>query len=95
MVSLRIHFDHCSAENGAIKFIAGSHATGILDQKEVARWRDNSESVQCSAERGDIIIMRPLILHSSSVSKNPTHRRVLHIEYAGVDLPKGMAWAEA
>lgn len=95
MVSLRVHLDDCSIENGAIKFIPGSHATGILDPAELARWRDQSESVQCPAERGDIIIMRPLVLHSSSASKIPDHRRVLHIEYAGVDLPQGLDWAEA
>lgn len=95
IASLRIHLDACSVENGAIKFIPGSHAFGILEQTELARQRDNSESVPCPAERGDIVIMRPLILHSSSISKNPEHRRVLHIEYAGIDLPRGLEWAEA
>lgn len=95
MVSLRIHLDECSEDNGAIKFIPGSHRAGVLDAPDLVRWRDNSEAVICPARRGDIIAMRPLILHSSSTSKAPEHRRVLHIEYAGVELPSELEWAEA
>lgn len=95
MVSIRIHLDKCSSDNGAIKFIAGSHSAGILQPGDLASWRDTHSPVVCAAERGDIIVMRPLILHSSSTSKSPDHRRVLHIEYAGVDLPAGIEWAQA
>jgi hypothetical protein len=95
MVSLRIHLDACSEGNGAIKFIAGSHATGILDPVELASWRDSHSPIICPAERGDIIAMRPLIVHSSSTSQAPDHRRVLHLEYAGTSLPAGLEWAEA
>lgn len=95
MVSLRVHLDACSTDNGAIKFIPGSHNVGILAAPELAWWRDNHAAISYPAERGDIIVMRPLIFHSSSTSQTPDHRRVLHIEYAGVDLPSGLEWAEA
>jgi ectoine hydroxylase-related dioxygenase (phytanoyl-CoA dioxygenase family) len=95
MVSLRIHLDECSEDNGAIKFISGSHLAGVLDAPDLVRWRGNNEVIICPAQRGDIIAMRPLILHSSSASKAPEHRRVLHIEYAGVELPAELEWAEA
>ncbi len=95
MVSLRIHLDECSDNNGAIKFIAGSHLGGILDPEHTAQWRDHHDAVVCPARRGDIIAMRPLVLHSSSMSEAPDHRRVLHLEYASADLPAGMEWAEA
>jgi ectoine hydroxylase-related dioxygenase (phytanoyl-CoA dioxygenase family) len=95
MVSLRLHLDACAESNGAIKFIAGSHAAGILSPKEVASWRDSHSSIICPAERGDVIAMRPLVLHSSSPSQAPDHRRVLHLEYASTPLPAGMEWAEA
>lgn len=95
MVSLRIHLDACSEANGAIKFIAGSHRAGILDPDQLGHLRDNHVAVVCPAERGDIIAMRPLILHSSSIAQAPDHRRVLHLEYAGTSLPSGMEWAEA
>ncbi|MBI1272142.1 phytanoyl-CoA dioxygenase [bacterium] len=95
MVSLRLHLDACSEANGAIKFIPGSHLAGILEPDQLAQLRDTHVPVVCPAERGDIIAMRPLILHSSSIAETPDHRRVLHLEYAGTSLPSGMEWAEA
>lgn len=95
MISLRIHLDECSEENGAIKFIPGSHRAGVLDSEQLALWRENHVAAICPANRGDVIAMRPLILHSSSVSTEPQSRRVLHIEYSTGDLPDGLEWAEA
>ena len=95
MISLRFHLDNCAIENGAIKFIAGTHLFGVLNATEIAERRDLSEHSVCAAELGDAIAMRPLILHSSSASSSPEHRRVLHIEYAAGDLPSGLRWAEA
>lgn len=95
MVSLRVHLDACRKDNGAIKFIAGSHLAGILAPEDLVKWREDYSHVACPAERGDIIAMRPLILHSSSTAESPAHRRVLHIEYAGTELPAGLEWAEA
>jgi len=94
MVSLRIHLDSCSAKNGALEFIPGSHKAGILDSAEISQWRTRHEVVRCPAERGDIIVMRPLVLHSSSISEIPGNRRVLHIEYGPASLPSGLKWAE-
>ncbi|MBX9689665.1 MAG: phytanoyl-CoA dioxygenase family protein [Candidatus Obscuribacterales bacterium] len=95
MLAIRIHLDDCSAENGAINFIAGSHSYGKLNAQEICEWREKHASICCPAERGDAIVMRPLILHSSSKSLNPEHRRVLHIEYACVELAGGLKWNEA
>ncbi|MFN8552596.1 MAG: phytanoyl-CoA dioxygenase family protein [Candidatus Obscuribacterales bacterium] len=95
MVSLRIHLDACSEANGAIKFIAGSHRRGILEPEQIGSFRDSHAAFVCPADRGDIIAMRPLILHSSSIAEVPGHRRVLHLEYAGTALPSGIEWAEA
>ncbi|MBS1953900.1 MAG: phytanoyl-CoA dioxygenase family protein [Cyanobacteria bacterium SZAS-4] len=95
IVSLRVHLDDCPPENGPIKFIAGSHAMGIMSTFEIAEWRDTREHVCASAARGDVIVMRPLILHSSSQSSMVDHRRVLHIEFVGAELPNGLSWAES
>ncbi len=38
------------------------------------------------------MLMRPLILHSSSMSINPSHRKVLHFEYASMALSGGLQW---
>jgi hypothetical protein len=43
---------------------------------------------------GGVVVMRPLILHASSPAVSPSHRRVVHLEYAAEDLPGGLAWHE-
>lgn len=95
MVSLRIHLDPCALENGAIKFIAGSHLAGKLEPAEIEVMKAGRETTICPAARGDIIAMKPLILHASAKASSPNHRRVLHLEYTAASLPSGLEWAEA
>lgn len=95
IVSLRIHLDPCPKENGAIKFVAGSHKNGILDPADLPKIIDTNTATSCEAETGDVILMRPLILHSSSKSTSPDHRRVLHLEFSAASLPNGLSFTEA
>jgi len=95
IISLRIHLDACPKENGAIKFISGSHKLGRIPDSEISKVVSNSQPQVCEAARGDIIVMRPLILHSSSKSESPDHRRVLHLEFSSATLPNGLEWTEA
>ena len=90
MLTVRVHLDTCSATNGALRVIPGSHRLGRLDQNKVGAMVDESRSVCCSAHPGDALIMRPLLLHASSASVEPTHRRVLHFDYAIGDLAGGL-----
>jgi ectoine hydroxylase-related dioxygenase (phytanoyl-CoA dioxygenase family) len=94
MISLRLHLDLCSEVNGAIKFIPGSHNDGVFNTEQIVEWRAKNSAICCPAERGDVIAMRPLILHSSSRATDPLHRRVLHLEYAAHLLPSGIQWSE-
>jgi hypothetical protein len=41
-----------------------------------------NEYVECCAPQGGVIVMRPLVIHSSSKVRSAKSRRVLHIEYA-------------
>ncbi len=95
MIALRIHLDPCAEGNGAISFIPGSHNSGKLDAEQIVAWREKQEPISCPANQGDVIVMRPLILHSSGKASKPEHRRVLHIEYASAGLPGGLQWSEA
>lgn len=94
IIAVRVHLDHCPAENGALKVIPGSHAAGRLTDAAVEHWRATTPVVTCPAQAGDALLMRPLLLHSSAAAINPTRRRVLHFEYAAVQLPDGLAWSE-
>ena len=94
MVSLRIHLDDCGPDNGPLRVLPGSHSHGKLDDDVIERWRQMTEAVSCCVAEGDVLVMRPLLLHASSPAKSPAHRRVIHIEYACCPLPEGLRWFE-
>jgi hypothetical protein len=92
MAAIRLHLDPCDANNGALKVIPGSHLLGRLGANEVAKQTQQNDAVVCEVPKGGVLLMRPLLLHSSSPAKIPSHRRVLHIEYATQRLPNGLRW---
>jgi hypothetical protein len=89
MLTARVHLDEVTEENGPLKVIPGSHRSGAaLDLGDVP-----PRSVL--ARPGDVLLIRPLVAHSSGKSHPDTrrHRRILHLEFAGVrELPDGYAW---
>ena len=94
MIAVRIHLDDCPAENAPLRVAPGTHRLGIVDKSQVAAIVAEHGEVVCTCDAGDALVMRPLLLHASSAASSPEHRRVLHIEYAGVDLPGGLEWFE-
>lgn len=93
MITFRVHLDPAGDDNGCLKVIPYSHEFGILKQKEIDELVKNSEHVFCEVKAGDVVVMRPHILHSSSKSIIPEHRRVVHIEFSSYELPKEIKWA--
>jgi ectoine hydroxylase-related dioxygenase (phytanoyl-CoA dioxygenase family) len=94
MVSLRVHLDDCALSNGPLRVIPRSHRSGRLSAEDIALARSRSAEHVCVAKTGDVVAMRPLLLHASSVATEPGHRRVLHVEYAADNLPDGLEWFE-
>ncbi len=47
------------------------------------------------ASAGDAVLMRPLVVHASPRAARPTRRRVIHLEYAALDVPAPLEWAFA
>lgn len=95
MLSLRLHLDFCPVENGALRVLPGTHTRGILSADAIAALREHVKEVSLPVERGGVLLMRPLLLHSSSPSCLPQHRRVIHLDYACADLPAGLEWHTA
>lgn len=91
MLALRIHLDDCGITNGVLKVIPGSHRHGKLSTQQIAQYQ-KQDAVVCNAKIGDVLAMRPLLLHQSSAGTQPTHRRVIHIEYAAGELPGDLSW---
>jgi len=92
MVSVRLHLDDCSASNGALRVIPGTHTLGKLSSSAVEEVVRRGPEVTCECSRGDALLMRPLLLHASSSAASPSHRRVLHIDYAACELSGGVEW---
>lgn len=95
MLTLRIHLDEADESNGALRVLPGTHKYGRLDSLQIEQWKQHQHPTTCSVRRGGALLMRPLLLHSSTVSVNPSHRRVLHFEYSSLDLHGGLRWFEA
>lgn len=94
MVAVRVHLDDSDADNGALRVLPVTHLSGRLNAPAVSQLRTQAHEVLCEARAGDVLLMRPLLLHSSSRSHSARHRRVLHVEYAGFDLPPTLEWSQ-
>ena len=74
---------------------AGSHRFGRLDVRQAAALREEHGEVTAGVKRGDVLAMRPLLLHASSKALVPSFRRVLHFVFGPPVLPRGLRWATA
>jgi ectoine hydroxylase-related dioxygenase (phytanoyl-CoA dioxygenase family) len=81
VVALRVHLDNSTEQNGPLRVLPGTHKLGVLTDHEVFE-STQRVAVDCLVQRGAVLVMRPLLIHSSSKSQTDTPRRLLHIEYA-------------
>lgn len=89
MLTLRIHLDDMTDENGPLLVIPGSHRLG---KEPVASYET---AMPILGSRGDVLAMRPMLAHRSISSREGTtqHRRILHLEFSGLPhLPDGFEW---
>jgi len=94
MLALRLHLDDCGEDNGPLRCAPGSHALGRLDPAQSLSTLDRCGERTCTVGRGGAVLMRPLTLHASSPATSPSHRRVIHIEFANCELPDPLDWHE-
>jgi ectoine hydroxylase-related dioxygenase (phytanoyl-CoA dioxygenase family) len=92
MVTVRIHLDPCPVTNGALRVLPGTHKLGRLNQNNIDSYIDEARTITCTAQPGEALVMRPLLLHASSPSAVPGHRRVIHFDFATGDLDNGLTW---
>ena len=96
IVALRLHLDASRADNGPLRVIPDSHRRGVLSDDEVFAVAHRQSHVECLVERGGVLAMRPLLIHSSPKAESPEPRRVLHLEYAeSLELAEGIRLAVA
>lgn len=92
MVAVRLHLDACGGANGPLRVLPGTHREGKLSHAQIEDRQKRLPEVAVTAGQGAAILMHPLLLHASSPAAEPSHRRVLHIEYAASDLPAPLEW---
>lgn len=94
MVTVRLHLDDCDETNGPLRVLPGSHRHGILSNEQIAALREQTAEVVCTGPLGSAVVMSPLLLHASSPAQSPSHRRILHLEFAPENLlPGELSWA--
>jgi Phytanoyl-CoA dioxygenase (PhyH) len=93
MLTLRVFVDDCANDNGPLQVAVGSHRHGRLPGREIAAVVRRSAIFAGVGQAGDVLVMKTLGIHSSERAASPGHRRVLHVDYAMVDLPAPLAWA--
>ena len=89
MIIVRIHLDPVTKVNGPMMVVPGSHKTGKSTRA------DTQTDVTLLHDAGDVLLIRPLVLHRSLKSEAGTTlaRRVIHLELAPVEeLPEGYRW---
>lgn len=88
IITFRIHLDDCTSKNGALRVIPRSHLS-------VGKISINESDVEiCEVKKGGILVMKPLLWHSSRRTENQDKRRVIHVEFCSLDLPNGLTWFE-
>jgi Phytanoyl-CoA dioxygenase (PhyH) len=92
LIAVRLHIDDCGPDDGPLRVIPGSHVHGKIDLATGADIRGDCDETLCTGDRGDGVVMRPLLLHASSKARGTSQRRVLHFLYGPRTLPRGLRW---
>lgn len=102
MLTLRFSLDPMDEDNGPLAVIPGSHLAvettdSDLEQSHIGENASECQirTIQCKA--GDCFVMRPLLAHSSLLSRDGTRlrRRVVHIEISPrTELPDRWRWKD-
>lgn len=92
MVTLRVHIDDVPETNAPLLIAPASHLEGRVPVERINEVVHRCGVRACIAEAGDIWLYSTPILHASEAASNPTHRRVLQLDYSADNLPNGLEW---
>ena len=88
MLVMRLHLDDCSVASGGLRIIPGTHFSlqdACLEQ---------SKMITLDQRSGDVLLMRPLLVHDSPSSTVPTPRRIVHLSFIPRALQTAISWQE-
>lgn len=94
MLTARIALDDVTDDNGPLLVVPGTHNDARVDDLPSAGDLDSRARV-IHMDAGDVLVIRPLVIHRSGASRMGTsrHRGTLHFEFAPEGLlPVGWEW---
>lgn len=94
MMTLRWHLDPVCASDGPLKILPTTHCRGRLQQAAIHALAQTIDPIELTAERGDVVAMRPLLVHASGRRTSGGCRRIVHVEFAAGDPPRPLQWAQ-
>ncbi|MEO8377967.1 MAG: phytanoyl-CoA dioxygenase family protein, partial [Candidatus Sumerlaeota bacterium] len=59
MVTMRVHLDDCGSDVGPLRVAPGTHSRGILHSSQYPKEGIDYEPVECTAQKGDLLMMSP------------------------------------
>jgi len=92
MLTVRVHLDAADESNGALWVSQGSHSFGRIPAAQAASIARKNGKTLCSVQAGDILLFRPLLLHSSHKVSSSNNRRIIHLEFSSAKLPSSLEW---
>lgn len=95
LVAVRVQLDSCGTDSGPLRVVPSSHRYGRLSPNAARTFKDKHREIECLVPKGGVLVMRPLLLHSSSKVKVPVRRRVLHFLFGPAALAHGLRWQHA
>lgn len=91
-VWVRLNLDVNGIDAGCLKVVPGSHRLGKVNPEEIGQVVEKHGELALPCKRGDTILFRPLLLHASSKSMQPSQRRVFQVLYSGFQFQNGLEW---
>lgn len=93
LLAVRIDLDGSDAANGALRVLPGSHTFGVLRPERIEALAATTAAATCCVSAGGALCLRPLLVHASARASAPRHRRIVHLEFAGSELPGGLRFS--
>lgn len=95
ILTFRIHLDKTDENNGALSVVNDSEESGVLRVSEEYLNLVRSRIDIAEIERGGVMMMSPLTVHSSRRSKlDVSRRRVIHLEITELSEAKNLPFVE-
>lgn len=95
MIALRIQLDTTPAGNPEFHVLPGSHRAGKLTPEQIEQLTATVTPLTLSLPKGSLLLMNPLLVHSVATGAQPSHCRVLQVEFAPVEAISPLQWSSA